>query len=186
MPNRPARVAIHLLLLVTCVPKAGPATPAPGLLVLATHRQRGGRIKNLRTIVPLHLASDWTSPFNASLLKKNVRSHLEEKVCKLLLNYNDGPSAAGFQECVLWVFRAGRSVRNIYLPPCVFPVEPSLSVGFPRPRPGKVPLDSHTLGWGSRWQTSLTTSGATIIACTRLYAGVTFRRNRNLSKGGKR
>src|SRR5262244_85132 len=31
MPNRPARVAIHLLLLVTCVPKAGPATPEPGL-----------------------------------------------------------------------------------------------------------------------------------------------------------
>jgi hypothetical protein len=70
--------------------------------------------------------------------------------------------------------------RGEYLSaPCVFPVEPSLSVGFPRPRPGKVPLDSHTLGRGFRWQTSLTTSGdAAIIACIRVYVSVTFLRTK--------
>jgi hypothetical protein len=55
--------------------------------------------------------------------KKTLDCIWRKKVCRLLLNYNDGPSAAGFQECVLWTFRAGRSVRNNYLREGVPPVE---------------------------------------------------------------
>src|SRR5262249_58974856 len=58
-------------------------------------------------------------------------------------------SAAGFQERVLWAFRAGRSVRNFWRADLFPRRSPSLkavlrriepSGGFPRPRP------SHTLG----------------------------------------
>src|SRR5215471_1479427 len=49
-----------------------------------------------------------------------------------------------------------------------------------RPRPGKLPLDSHTLGWGSRWRTNpLSRRGGAamreslgIVWNMRLYAGI--------------
>jgi len=56
----------------------------------------------LRTIVPLHLASDWTSPFNAPLLKKKTLDRIwRKKVCKLLLNYNEGEELLARHMCFL-------------------------------------------------------------------------------------
>ena len=144
------------------------------------HYSKGARVKLRKAIEKLKYAPEVMPLIRGERAARGLRNRgvREQRGAWRRRGPSHAPYAGALSEDRALL---AHSSRGEYLSArCVFPLEPSLSVGFPRPRPGKLPLENrHTLGRGSRWQTSLTTSGdAAVIACVRVYARVTFLRTK--------